>query len=125
MVLIYGGVYQGKLDYAKERFKLAEEDIYRCREDPALPQGKKAIYELERWLKALLETGSDTTDGLKQLIAHNPEAIIIANDISCGIVPLDAKERQWREAAGFAMITLASAATEVIRLFCGIPTRLK
>ena len=30
MILIIGGAYQGKLDYAKAAFSLAPEDIFTC-----------------------------------------------------------------------------------------------
>ena len=30
MILIIGGAYQGKLDYAKEKFGLRDEDIFDC-----------------------------------------------------------------------------------------------
>ena len=30
MILIIGGAYQGKLDYAKEKFGLKDEDIFDC-----------------------------------------------------------------------------------------------
>jgi hypothetical protein len=36
MHLIFGGAYQGKLDYAKERYQLNEQDIFYCAAGKAL-----------------------------------------------------------------------------------------
>lgn len=126
MILIFGGSYQGKLAYTLERFDLAECDIYRCREDdPAIPKGKKVIYEIDKWLLGLLKAQADTKQPLRQFIEANTEAIVICNDISCGIVPAEAILRQWREAVGYTMAELSRSAHEVVRLYCGLPTKIK
>ena len=33
MILIIGGAYQGKLDFAKETFGITDADVYSCGED--------------------------------------------------------------------------------------------
>jgi len=126
MILIFGGVYQGKLDYANERFKLSESDVYRCGdEDACMPEGKQVIYELDKWLLALVRADADTDAAIQQFIASNRSAVVICNDISCGIVPEDPMLRKWREVTGRALAEVARGSEEVVRLFCGIPTRLK
>ena len=126
MILIFGGAYQGKLDYALERFKASREDVYGCNdEDIAMPENKKIVYEIDKWLLALLKSDIDTDEAVGRFIAANPDAIIICNDISCGVVPLDLLIRRWREAVGRAMALFSRNSDEVIRLFCGIPMRVK
>jgi len=125
MILVFGGAYQGKLDYALNRFSLTEDDIYRCSaSDTAMPENKKLVYELDKWIFALVQADG-VGDALDRFVRANPAAIVICNDISCGVVPADAQQRQWREAVGRSLATLARTSDEVIRLFCGLPTHLK
>lgn len=53
------------------------------------------------------------------------DKIVIARDISQGIVPIDSVQRAWREASGRAMMYLAGEAEEVYRVFCGLSEKLK
>jgi len=126
MILIFGGVYQGKLAYALERFNLTEGYVYRCDNDDAvMPKDKKIIYEIDKWILALLKNDMDIESAIKQFISCNKDVIIICNDISCGVVPVDILLRKWREATGRILAMLSQESEEVVRLFCGIPTRIK
>ena len=126
MILIFGGAYQGKLDYAAQRFKLTENDIYRCSEDHAgEPERKRIIYELDKWVLALIRAGIYSEDLVKKYISESGDAIVICNDISCGVVPIDPELRAWREAVGRALAVCAAGSQEVVRLYCGIPTSIK
>jgi len=126
MILIFGGVYQGKLSFALDRFGLTENDVYRCAEDNAdEPVNKKIIYELDKWILALVKADKDVETAIRGFIADNRDAVVICNDISSGVVPVDSVQRKWREAAGRALATVSQKSDEVIRLFCGIPTRIK
>jgi adenosyl cobinamide kinase/adenosyl cobinamide phosphate guanylyltransferase len=51
--------------------------------------------------------------------------IIICNDISCGVVPIDSEIRLWRESVGRILTILSKHADEVVRLFCGLGTKIK
>ena len=53
------------------------------------------------------------------------EKILICEDISCGVVPMDAEAREWREAVGRMNAALAAQADTVTRIFCGLPLELK
>jgi adenosyl cobinamide kinase/adenosyl cobinamide phosphate guanylyltransferase len=126
MILVFGGAYQGKLSYTQERFGFTDEDVYRCRDEcTALPSGRKVIYEIDQWILALVRAGNDVAAEVRQLIDDNPDAVIVCNDISCGIVPMGADMRKWREAVGRSMAVIAGSSDEVIRLFCGIPQQVK
>ena len=125
MILIFGGVYQGKLSYALDRFSLTENDVYKCSDEDTAPADKKIIYEIEKWILALVKSGIDVDMAVRNFINDNQEAVIICNDISCGIVPADPIQRKWREAVGRSLAAISNKSDEVIRLFCGIPTRIK
>jgi len=126
MVLIFGGVYQGKLDYALTRLGLTEDDVYLCsEEDTAMPQGRKIICGLDKWILALIRTDMNVEELTGRFIENCENAVVICNDISCGVVPMDADFRKWREAVGRTLGKLAQSADEVVRLFCGIPTHIK
>jgi len=140
MVFITGGAYQGKLEYALERFKLSAGDVYYCNDGAAeAPENKKIIYEIDKWILALVKAEENINAGTaasagnaitaagaaRALIERNPDAIVICNDISCGVVPYDPVQRKWREAVGRAAAELSRYSAEAVRLFCGIPAKLK
>lgn len=126
MVLIFGGAYQGKLEFASSRFPEAE--IVDCFSDNArLPKLEEAVIinGLEKWIRAVLESGRELRPELEKLLDAASGGVIICRDISCGIVPDDPQLRLWREETGRALALISQRADEVYRLFCGIPTRLK
>ena len=51
--------------------------------------------------------------------------VVIATETGCGVVPIDAAEREAREAAGRLSILLAKRAQKVIRVWCGLPESLR
>ena len=126
MILIIGGAYQGKLAYTLGRFNLAESDVYKCCiDDAGTPNSKKIIYEIDKWIYALVKKDIDIVEAMRQFIDDNQDAIVICNNISCGVVPIDPVQRKWREETGRALAMLSQKSGEVVRLFCGIPSRMK
>ena len=126
MILIFGGAYQGKLDYALKRFNWTENDVYRCDDgNISNPAGKKIIYEIDKWFLALIKNNLDIEAALNKFINENMDAVVICNDISCGVVPVEKLQRAWREATGRSLAVLSGLASEAIRLFCGIPSKIK
>lgn len=59
------------------------------------------------------------------LIEKNPNAVITADEIGSGIVPLSPEDRLWRDLEGEAIQKLAREAAEVYRVIGGIPQPLK
>ncbi len=53
------------------------------------------------------------------------DKIIICEDISRGLVPMDKLERAWRETNGRVVNAVAAEADEVYTVFCGIESRIK
>jgi len=126
MILIFGGAYQGKLEYALKRYGLSQADVAFCADgDTSIPTGRKIIYEVDKWVLSLVKEGRNIPVETSLLISANPSAIIICNDISCGVVPIDPIMRRWREETGRLLGQLAQQSDEVIRVYCGIPTFIK
>ena len=123
LILIVGGRYQGKLDYATDRFHLSSEDIFICSDrSPALEEGKRCIAYIDRWVLGQVREGRSCVDFP---LSMGADRIVLSTDISCGVVPTDPVLRAWREACGRLNTALAREADEVWRLFCGIAQRLK
>ena len=187
MILVFGGAYQGKRDFALK--KLAPE-IQGAPDNQATPEngttengttieekdildvpklcmmaldkndqdlnyavdaivteharGAKLIYGLDTYIRMMVERGLDSDKWIADFIkdagktsgpsdGDNPKGagennllpIVIMNDVSQGLVPMDADERAFREANGRALIKLAEAADRVYRVFLGIENRIK
>ena len=122
MVLLIGGAYQGKTAYAKEKYGLPDAEIFTC-EGEALDPDARCLRHLERFALACVRAGKEPADVLAGLDLHGK--ILICEDISCGVVPMDAEARAWREAVGRMNAALAAQADTVTRLFCGLPMELK
>lgn len=121
MILITGGSYQGKLDYARARFGLTDADI--CVGEIDLT--KRCLAYIDRYALEAVRQGIEPADIFKANEEKLSDKIIITTDISGGIVPMDPVLRAWREACGRMNTHLAGRADEVWRLFCGIPQRIK
>ena len=126
MILLIGGAYQGKLDYACENYDLSRKDVYTCsREKVEMPDGAPIINNVEDLVWACL---ANSRDPLKYLAARKSrwvDSVMIVNDISCGLVPMDQNDRAFREAVGRTTTYLAKEAKEVFRIFAGIGMKLK
>ena len=126
MILIIGGSYQGKLEYARRRFALPDAEICVLDEgSERLEANRRCLAYVERWALNRVRAGADPAAELEALLPRLNDAIVIVTDISCGVVPADPVLRAWREACGRLTARLAEASGEVWRLFCGLPQRLK
>ena len=126
MILIIGGSYQGKLDYARERFGLTDDAIQRCTEDTdALDFSRRCVAYIDRFALNRVRLGLVPLEALGTDSGRYSDIVFIANDVSSGIVPMEPVLRAWREACGRMNMKLAREADEVWRLFCGIPQRIK
>ena len=121
MILIVGGAYQGKRAFAMEQFALAPEDFCDCTQS-APDCSKRALCHVEQYVLRCVRAGRDEAALLDEPLE---EKILIFDDISCGVVPLDAEIRAWRERAGRLAAALAQQADEVWRVFFGLGERLK
>lgn len=128
MILIIGGAYQGKLDYAKAEYGLTDDDVFTCEEgSTAIGFDEKIVDHFERYVLALIKAGQvpERAVGMQIRAGRYKGRIIICDDISQGLVPMDKTERAWREGDGRTMVKVAEQADKVIRVFCGLPVVLK
>ncbi len=105
MTLIIGGKYQGKTAYAQA---LAQET------------GAPIVDDLAQWLR----TQPSPEEALQALDLPS-NAIVVCDQVGCGVVPLDKEERAWRERVGRVCTQLAQQATCVVEVVCGIPRVIK
>lgn len=125
MIFVFGGAYQGKLDYVKKEFNIDEKDIFFCKEtDSRLPEGFKVISGLEKFTLGFAKKGESAEEYIKKNLSRFDDTIFIADDISQGLVPMDKTMRFWREMNGRVMNSIAAKAERVDRVFCGIGRRI-
>lgn len=125
MILIFGGVYQGKLEYARQNWDFSDDDIFFCEENLAIDLSKKVIVGLEKFVFACVFEDAEAKAVLKMYDEPLDDKIFIVDDVSQGIVPMDTDRRAWREAVGRTLLWLGKEADEVHRVFCGLGQRLK
>lgn len=124
MILIIGGAYQGKLDFAKEAFSIAQEDVYSC-SGPEIDFSRRCIDRIEEFAYACVQRGTEPKAYFEAHKEQWRDSILICQDISCGVVPMDTDQREWRQAVGRLCQYLAGEAGQVSRIFCGLEQRLK
>ena len=119
MVFITGGAYQGKLPFAKEKFDLRDSDIFVCTEEAEPDWSRRCLVHLERYVYYCVKNGILPEDHARE------DAVLIGDDIFCGVVPIDTTERAWREETGRFYGRISTRAEKVYRLFCSLPLELK
>ena len=120
MELIIGGACQGKTEYAKEHYHLRDEEIFVCTQDREPDFEARAISHLERYLRKCAAEGTEPVSP----DVFRRDAVILCDEITCGIVPVDALDRRWREMTGKYLSRLTRYGAGVTRVFCGLPQRL-
>ena len=120
MILIIGGAYQGKLDFVKDRYAITEKDIHICGAEK-IDFSKRCIYKIEEFAWH----HPDPIDYFKANRDLWENSILICQDIFCGVVPMGAENRAWRQRTARLCQYLAAEATQVSRVFCGLEQRLK
>jgi adenosylcobinamide kinase/adenosylcobinamide-phosphate guanylyltransferase len=124
MILIIGGAYQGKLTYALKTYGILENDVIDlANEDPS--SDSRVFTHFEAYTKQAAYASVPFEDFIDDFMRIADGSIVISREIGCGIVPVDEKERYWREYHGRALKALADRAEEFIRVFCGIAEKMK
>ena len=75
--------------------------------------------------QAVLTEGREPRAFAKQFCEEHPDAIIIANEVGAGVVPMLKEERAFREAVGRVLCVIVQQAQSVTRCVCGIGVRIK
>ncbi len=132
MKLVIGGAYQGKREFLMQKWNICEgeiADMETCMRpeqlDLAAYSGILAVFNYQELVRRQMEQGLDPEVQLRQLAGMNPGIILCANEIGMGIVPVDRKERDFREICGRTLCLAAQLSDEVWRVICGIGERIK
>ena len=124
MILIIGGAYQGKLDYITEKYP--DKSIFHCTSTKQhIDFSTDIINAFHLFILAQVQNSTDPVDYIQKNLSKLTGKIIICDDISSGVVPIDPEARKWREATGRSLLLLSRNADEVIRVFCGIGSKIK
>lgn len=117
-ILLFGGAFQGKRDFAKNKFNIEDNEIYSfTAEDTAVPKEYRVYEHAERIVRNVLS--AEEVFNLLQ-----DAEIVIVDDITCGIVPMDATDRKAREETGRLMQMLGKDRS-IYRVFCGEGVQIK
>ena len=120
MQLIIGGACQGKKEYAISHYGLKDGEIFTCTEDSEPDLSARCIDHLERYIRKCVAEDKEPVSP----DAFRKDAILICEDITCGIVPVSVLDRKWRELTGRYLQRLTGAGAEVTRVFCGFAQKL-
>ena len=105
MKLYIGGAYQGQEELARKENPSAE----------IIPDFHLLLKDFDGDPRAFAE----------DFCREHPDAVIVANEIGCGVVPIDRNDRAWREAVGRVLCVLAQKSETITRVVCGIGVRVK
>ena len=115
MDLIVGGIAQGKREYCRRQYGAA------CFSAPGTLEGR-FVCGLETLIR---REGEDALALVEAYLERVPDAVLICDEVGCGIVPLDREEREYRDRVGRICQRLAARAEHVVRVVCGIGEVLK
>ncbi len=113
MVLILGGFASGKRAFARS-LGFRDEDMSADAFD-----GKPVLYGLE----SIVRSDPDAAEALSKALLQ--KKLVLCCEVGSGVVPLDPKDRAYREAVGRLCCKLAKEASAVVRVVAGIPTVIK
>jgi adenosylcobinamide kinase / adenosylcobinamide-phosphate guanylyltransferase len=142
MLLVVGGAFSGKRRIVKERQNqcnwISAYDNHSWEIWPEKwEDGKSLVLEgWEKWIEKELESGKnldDVTGLFKTLIrtladqkeSMNSMIILIMLEMGRGIVPLEKKDRELRDAAGWILQEAAKHADEVLYVWHGLAKSIK
>ena len=108
MKLYNGGVFQGQSELAHT-------------ENP----GAAILDSFHETVRDAVKNGQDPRELAQRLCEEQPDAVIVSDEVGCGVVPMLAEERAYREAVGRALCIIAGNSVSVTRVVCGIGVRIK
>ena len=144
MHVITGGAYNGKWEFAKQFFDLSKEAEfikYSGYNNDKLPSDfteVKAdffiIQGIELYVKGFFEKKASVRSQTEEFVLNclnwqeaNPKRklILIGNDISKGVVPVEKTDREWRDMTGLMYQRLVQVSERYDVIWYGINKQLK
>lgn len=108
MILILGGFAQGKSEYARKKYP----DRY-------------ILDDYAQSFREKLAAGEEPEKEFEEILRKEPECVVISDEVSSGVIPMDKFEREYRERLGRSLVKIAAEAEHVERIFAGIAVTLK
>lgn len=112
MMLVVGGACSGKRGFVVDSLGFAPGDLSA---DPA----SDAPVAVDAQNMARTRSNEE----LLALLAG--KRVVVCDEVGCGIVPLNADDRAWRERVGRLCCDLAARADTVVRMVCDVPQVIK
>ena len=106
MIFIFGPLYSGKRAAAMSLLDCTGEEL-----------ASRAVWDVQNL--AAEADGPGNLEALADRLSRYDA--VIATETGGGVVPVEARDRAAREAAGRLNVLLAARAEAVVRVFCGIP----
>lgn len=126
MKLILGGYANGRTAYAMQNYQLTESDCFDAAAEPlARWNGQRLILHVEQLVNSWLEQGKEPCTEILPWLERWQNAVLITQEVGCGLVPVTPQQRQLREAVGHFNRLLAECAETVERVCCGLGMQLK
>ena len=113
MVLILGGFGAGKRAYARS-LGFSDADISADARSDA-----PVLFALEE----LVRNDPERAESLLPLLRK--KKLVLCCEVGSGVIPMNEKDRAYREAVGRLCCTLAKEADAVVRVSAGIPVAIK
>lgn len=123
MEFVFGGDYQGMEEYVLEHSGHLPLVLHEG--TTSIDFSAPALAGLELFVLGCVCRGESARAYFEAHREAWQHCILIGKDYSCGIVPMDAQCRLWREENGRLNNYLAAEATRVVRCFCGLWQVLK
>lgn len=124
MKFVTGGAHQGKREYAEKLYPSAEwTDGAACSLSELL--SCEAVDHFHLFVRRWIRNGRTTQELTRVILDRNRDLIIVCDEIGCGLVPMDAFERKYREDTGRICTELVKYADEVYRVVCGVGMKMK
>lgn len=109
MKLYVGGVCQGQEEMARS-------------ENP----GCEVFADFHETIRStVLQDGQEPREFAQRFCEKHLDAVVVANEVGAGVVPMNREDRAFREAVGRALCVIAQKAESVTRCVCGIGVRIK
>lgn len=113
MILVVGGQGSGKCGFVRD---LGFDDADMT---ASLTGAEPVLVDLHQ----ILRDDGLVPDAVAEAAAD--KKVVVCNEVGCGVVPMTASERAWRDRVGRTCARIAVRADTVVRMCCGIPQYLK
>ncbi len=121
MILVLGGKYQGKREFAAKLS--SDREILDMSENLGKQEiSGKTVTGFNEWFRNDPEAAAKKAS---EIFSEDTDVILLVEEVGAGVVPISIEDRKYREGLGRTVILLASQAEAVYRVFAGIPEKIK